>query len=194
MGLHLWVRQQNCGRGFPTFPTFPPPHEFARVPSRELGATGVGHRIARAPAAATGNSFVPHRGREIVVRCARVLRPRSMAVQAIIATSEHDADPLAVRVDRHTPQHCSVLSTTRSDRCLHYGARKIILAYRHRGRELTCLQCMHRRGRPRSSNCPDESWRPAPRAVESFGATSTHRRQDFVPRYAAATSQCMWSW
>jgi len=39
-----------------------------------------------------------------------------------------------VKLGRHTPQHCSVLSTTKSDRCVHLSVRKIILAYRHRGR------------------------------------------------------------
>jgi hypothetical protein len=46
----------------------------------------------------------------------------------------HGVDPLFVSVDRHTPQHCSVLSTTKSDRCVHFSVRRIILAYRHRGR------------------------------------------------------------
>jgi len=36
-----------------------------------------------------------------------------MVLREIIEASEHDADPVQVGLDRHTPQHCSVLSSTK---------------------------------------------------------------------------------
>ena len=79
---------------------------------RWLGMAGVGRKIARARIVATGNSFAPHRGPEIDVRRGRVYQ-RAMALREIIEASEHDADPVEVELDRHTPQHCSVLSSAK---------------------------------------------------------------------------------
>jgi hypothetical protein len=39
-----------------------------------------------------------------------------MALREIIEASEHDADPVEVALGRHTPQHCSVLSSAKRDR------------------------------------------------------------------------------
>jgi hypothetical protein len=33
-----------------------------------------------------------------------------------VSKESHDADPLLVKVGRHTPQHCSVLSSARRHR------------------------------------------------------------------------------
>ena len=79
---------------------------------RWLGVAGVGRRIARARIVATGNSFAPHGGPEIDVRRGRGQCHRAMALREIIEASEHDADPVQVGLGRHTPHHCSVLSTT----------------------------------------------------------------------------------
>jgi hypothetical protein len=73
----------------------------------------VGRKIARARIVATRNSFAPHRGPEIDVRRGRVQCHRAMALREIIEASEHDADPVEVELDRHTPQHCSVLSSAK---------------------------------------------------------------------------------
>jgi hypothetical protein len=81
---------------------------------RWLGVAGAGRRIARARIVAAGNSFAPHRGPEIDVRCGRVWCHRAMALREIIEASEHYADPVQVGLGRHTPQHCSVLSSAPS--------------------------------------------------------------------------------
>jgi hypothetical protein len=61
---------------------------------RWLGVAGVGRKIARARIVATWDSFAPHRGPEIEVRCGRVRCHRAMALREIVEASEHDADPV----------------------------------------------------------------------------------------------------
>jgi hypothetical protein len=86
-----------------------------------LGVAGVGRKIARARIVATGNSFVPYRGREIDVRRGRVQCHRAMALREIVEASEHDADPVQVGLGRHTPQHCSGTSRIKRARWLPFG-------------------------------------------------------------------------
>jgi hypothetical protein len=58
------------------------------------GVAGVRPEIARARIVATGNSFAPHRSREIDVRRGGAQCHPAMALREIIDASEHDAGPL----------------------------------------------------------------------------------------------------
>jgi hypothetical protein len=86
------------------------------------------------PADVGDGSAAAHRFGEVGVGGDPVLNGAAGDAKEIAQHLVGGADPLRVSVDRHTPQHCSVLSTTISARCVHDSVRKIILAYRHRAR------------------------------------------------------------
>jgi hypothetical protein len=84
------------GAGWPPLPGICSSRNFRKRDANGQwpGVAGVRREIARARIVATGNSFAPHRSREIDVRRGRAQRHPAMALREIIDASEHDAGPL----------------------------------------------------------------------------------------------------
>ena len=74
----------------------------------------------------------------------RVQCHRAMALREIIEASEHDADPVRVRLGRHTPQHCSGTSRDKMGTMAARSGAQDNLAYRHRSLEkpAACTACI----------------------------------------------------
>jgi hypothetical protein len=170
MNCTPWVRQQNCGRFLEQSfcREFPPvsAHAERRTPARRnIGVQGVSDlsalsapRLISLKGCAPAQSPTQHMlspadvgdGRRAGNSYGRVRN--TPICRASVVRGWPSVDPLRVSVDRHTPQHCSVLSTTISARCVHDSVRKIILAYRHRGAGARGGAVAHHelgRGRPR---------------------------------------------